>query len=171
MLFVGEGDFSFTVAFTALRESKKGPESHEGAWDGIIATCYEKHVPKYSEVIRICQDETCDDEAMYELSKIAPPPGSWLSDIDACNLIKRLGDYQYEVVWFQCPWGRGSIYSLVRGFLYSAWWRVIPGGYVCVGISKNPNYVERYKLEKLLPQRDMRNELLRMFHFCALTRN
>lgn len=55
VLFVGEGDFSFTVAFAALRESKRSTasvHSNIGTWDGIIATRYEPAGGKPAPVLR-----------------------------------------------------------------------------------------------------------------------
>ena len=42
VLFVGEGNFTFTVAFAALREGARDPGNciNPGVWDGITSTCY-----------------------------------------------------------------------------------------------------------------------------------
>ena len=47
MLFLGEADFTFTVAFAALRESQPHtPMSSDTIWKGITATRYEQVPPK-----------------------------------------------------------------------------------------------------------------------------
>ena len=64
MLFVGEGDFSFTVAFAALRKSGRSsssiPDLNPGTWDGIVATRFEsdthtKPPSVFSEVVDSCK--------------------------------------------------------------------------------------------------------------------
>lgn len=60
VLFVGEGDFSFTVAFAALRQSKRSSSVHR-TWDGIIATRYEdERYPAFSSVKKNCLDSVKD---------------------------------------------------------------------------------------------------------------
>ncbi len=179
VLFVGEGDFSFTVAFAALREHKKSRAStvNPGTWDGIIATSYEeskKPVPNFSEAVRTCVHSRKNAEIKQELENLPPAPcDSWIPNIDACHLInhcKELGDHQSEVIWFQCPWNAGTmfIYSLIRSFLLSASHRIKSGSHVCVGITTHSWYVHRYELKRILPfktRHDRTNQVLKVYDF------
>lgn len=186
VLFVGEGDFSFTVAFAALRRSKLSTDRNPDTWDGIIATRYDpkhkKPKPVYPKVLTICKDscesycEECDyaDSAerikvLNKLERTPPPPeSSWIMHIDACHFkdhAMELSGEQPEVIWFQCPWDSGSVYYLIHGFLGSASHRVKSGGYACVGITKHTDYVHRYDLKKLLRHDD--DDILVRYEFCG----
>jgi hypothetical protein len=59
VLFVGEGDFSFTVAFAALREFEQ-PQMDKSMFDSITSTCcYAKEIKKVQldRVVRRCISE------------------------------------------------------------------------------------------------------------------
>ena len=168
VLFVGEGDFSFTVAFTALRESERPSIS----WNDIVATCEDGPILRYSEVLAICK-WYCKPEnrdAIDSMKKSPPPHGSWKSDINAYKLAshaEKLGDHHAQVIWFQCPWGDGKIYRLIRGFLRSAYHKVGNRGYVCIGITTHSEYVKEYELKKLLHEGEDIIEFQAKYHFCG----
>ena len=185
VLFVGEGDFSFTVAFAALRELEYN-SSHDfnpGTWEGIVATHYES-IPKltFSEVVNTCK-EYCENYHMAHprsteslkkikmldnLEESLPPPESFrMYSIDAChfkNHREELKDAKKDVIWFQCPWSGDNTYSLIRYFLGSASHILQPGDHVCVGISKDKDYVDKYNLAELT-QRNSEDDILKRYEF------
>ena len=186
VLFVGEGDFSFTVAFAALREagrsSSSSPDLNPGTWDGIVATRYESEHTKppsvFPEVVDTCK-KSCEEyheehgsteslkKKIKKLKKLAPPPPeSWKYNIDAChfkNHREELKGAKKDVIWFQCPWS-GDPHSLIRSFLGSASHILQPGDHVCVGITKDKDYVDRYILAKLT-QKDSKDDILQRYEF------
>ena len=183
VLFVGEGDFSFTVAFAALRRSRSSsPDLNPGTWDGIVATRYEPEHTKppsvFSEVVDTCK-KSCEEyhvehgsteslkKKIKKLEKLAPPPPeSWKYNIDACHFKdhrEELKDAKKDVIWFQCPWS-GDPHSLIRSFLGSASHILRQGDYVCVGITKDEDYVHRYNLAKLT-QKDSKDNILQRYEF------
>lgn len=95
VLFVGEGDFTFTVAFTALRASKSNRTSDE-VWKGIVATCYDSEYVKppaaLSEVklncIESAKNYSKDDPAdiIEKIEHLKPSKfRKWQYGIDACT--------------------------------------------------------------------------------------
>ena len=171
VLFVGEGDFSFTVAFAALRHSRRSRRAQK-AWDGIVATCYDDvSIPTFTSAKRNClQDYHCADVANLN----TPPRGTWVPGVDACHIPREITDeLQPFVIWFQCPWVPGeTTFYLIRGYLRSAWYKSQPGGYVCIGITKHGRYVDGYDLKKILGGknrwscRDSR-EIKENYQFCG----
>ena len=83
VLFVGEGDFSFTVAFAALRKAEGQPRNR-GTWDGITATRKEwnQPKPKFSNVLRVCKKECNSVNTTYLDELEEPPQDSWKYGID-----------------------------------------------------------------------------------------
>ena len=170
VLFVGEGDFSFTVAFATLRESEKhihNSTNNLGVWDGIISTRYERisyayPEPDFRHILRNCKSEfrsNCshlNDTGLRQLrtfDRMTPPPHhqSWRYGVDALH-IQHLSALNPEVVWFQCPWlpGSESVYPLIHSFLKNTWEQIWPGKYVCIGLTKHERYVDRYDLQDVL---------------------
>lgn len=116
VLFVGEGNFSFTVAFAALREHespRKSRSSSCGTWNGIIATRYEpvgesgkekvgskfvncKPAPILSDVKTLCISEIKKNRSKLQRSDMdsnilkinALLDDSWMVryGVDACDI-------------------------------------------------------------------------------------
>ena len=116
VLFVGEGDFTFTVAYAALRKSERASSSpifNPGTWDGIIASRYEsehkERKPVFIEVLATCRVtcNCCDSpgtrrKKMQMLDELVPPPeNSWKYGINAWHLTE-FKHYCSDVIWFQC---------------------------------------------------------------------
>ena len=195
VLFVGEGDFSFTVAFAALRESGRSssssPDLNPGTWDGIVATRYDpkhgKSKPKFSQVVNTCK-ESCQHYHRAHpgstqgvkieiLSNLARrPSNSWKYNIDARhfkNHKEELEGVEKDVIWFQCPWSgdqrprsgeKWSTYHLICSFLGSASHILQPGDHVCVGISKDRDYVHQYNPAELT-QKHPKDDILQRYEF------
>ncbi len=191
VLFVGEGDFTFTVAFATLRESEKSSRhnsasiNNPGIWDGIISTRYESisdfyPEPNFDSVLRACKSEfrsNCRrwDDVNRRVFDGMTPPGpyqSWQYGVNALH-IPSLSALNPDVVWFQCPWlpGSDSIYSFIHSFLRNTWEQIQPGKYVCIGITKHERYVERYELQNILGYwrygRFNSTDILDWYEFCG----
>jgi hypothetical protein len=179
VLFVGEGNFSFTVAFAALREHRRASGyipgfSNPGTWDGIIATRYEavanKPPPNFPDVIALCiQDiEVHNSNNSFIRTRVLQELDNtanllWECGIDATAIPLELMDNS-SVIWFQCPWIPGqSIYPLIHTFLIRASETIAAGVHVCVGITAHKDYVERYELHKILGSGDCTNA----YFFCG----
>ncbi len=170
VLFVGEGDFSFTVAFAVLREHEESDSSvssdssdsidssdgsvstdhNPGTWDGIIATTLDHKIPTFSDVVDICKTRCYYSDL---LAIEAPPKEAWRSGINGCWIPKPL--MKAEVIWFQCPWiswdeGPTATGDLIERFLLNTSPNMGAGAYVCVGITTLRDYVERYGLGRIL---------------------
>ncbi len=186
VLFVGEGDFTFTVAFATLRESEKSSNNNPGIWDGIISTRYESISDSYPEpnfhsVLTACKSEftsnyyVWDDVDIRHVFDRMTPPGQhqlWQYGVNALQ-IPSLSALNPDVVWFQCPWlpGSDSIYPLIHPFLVNTSDQIQPGKYVCIGITKHEKYVERYELQKILGNwsygRFNSTDILDNYEFCG----
>ncbi len=60
--FVGEGDFTFTVAFAALRKVSGSERKYNpGVRDGIIASRYDSQKPVFKDVQDACK-ENCNKQ-------------------------------------------------------------------------------------------------------------
>lgn len=201
VLFVGEGNFSFTVAFAALRECEATPTSlvqHRPSmsgghkvWEGIVSSRYEpvgpatehqyvggsrvhcKPAPVLSEVQLLCvaesasycghhkrckgQDQSSQTDLCFQRIKLladlpaVPDSLSWQYRVDARHIPPDLVG-RSAVVWFQCPCSPepGGTAALVLDYLLNTARHMATGGYVCVGISRHPDYVGRYGLQDIL---------------------
>ena len=177
VLLVGEGNFTFTVAFAACRK-RWDPM----VWNGICATRYEKEdkVPPVSladakvtciqTIMEHANDLVKDldkqdpryqlvrDEQLRIIEQLVRLPNvplsqSWQYGIDARALNSKLVG-KYEVIWFQCPWKEGwkegSIGKLICSFLLNMVDQISSGCYVCIGIASCFPYTKSYCLEKIL---------------------
>ena len=160
VLFVGEGDFTFTVAFAAYREQHYGSSPSLGAWEGITSTRYNPVGPedKFQCVGNTpvqCKPAPTLSADSYLINYLpSVPAGTWLCGIDATALPTILTQSQ-QVIWFQCPWvaRNNSNYStaeLVSDFLLNMAAQIQPGVHVCVGIANYCRYVTCYGLDKIL---------------------
>lgn len=170
VLFVGEGDFSFTVAFEAYRESERANSTtkiNPGMWDGIISTRYESiQAPDFAFLKKRCRDrykgsrESGEHIEVFDKMEI-PPDEAWECDIDAHSIPNRLMR-KSEVIWFQCPWiGRNknpqnSTYKLIDTFLRNAGTsglnreEELSGFFICIGIVRRYKYINLYRLDEIL---------------------
>ena len=162
VVIVGEGNFTFTVALAAIRNS----------WSGIISTRYESvdecPEPKFDTVKQKCIDFCHENQRNFMEEGIVydhtnyikaiemvqqPPLGEWLFGIDATatpnNLVIR-----GKVVIFQCPWipqGKPKTpATLIASFLSHMSTKQNEGDYVLIGITTYYPYVKNYELEDLL---------------------
>ena len=168
ILLVGEGDFTFTLAYAACRQSKK---TSYKPWEGITSTRYEpvgpvgevqyvgetpvqcKPAPTLSEVKSVCITSHANIIEGFP----DPPADAWQYGIDATALPPALTEDQ-QVMWFQCPWvleEPGSFYTgtLISNFLLNMAAQIQPGVHVCVGIANKFPYVKHYNLEAILGER------------------
>ena len=171
VLFVGEENFTFTVAFAAYRQSKKWSDT---PWDGITSTRYEpegpedaeKHVegtlvpckpaPTLSEVKLQCiASSSNNDMKTIMLINDLPsvPAGTWLYGINPLALPITLAQNQ-QVIWFQCPWiasyaPQQSTAKLFY-FLLNMAAQIQPGVHVCVGMTESSKCVIDNILEAIL---------------------
>ena len=173
VLFVGEGDFTFTVAFAAYRQGQC-PKESGSAWDGIISTRYEpvgpegdeqyvgecrlqcKPAPTLSEVKFECVSSFIDHlakELIVNLPRL-PTPKPWLYGIDATALPLALTQDQ-QAIWFQCPWvarntRNYSAKDLIINFLLNLAAQLQADVCVCVGIANHPDYAKHYDFKTIL---------------------
>ena len=185
ILFVGEGDFSFTLAFAALRASESS-KPLKSKWSGITSTRYEpiSLKPKLQpsevkqECIKSCKkfsrkgvlSKSCEDIIEY-LEKFPDLNDDvWHFGIDARSLSQEIvGDPQ--VIWFHCPWTfpRDNTASLISDFLLNLAEKIECGIYVCIGITKQFPYIKSYGLENILGEgltaEENRTEVLRKYEF------
>lgn len=180
ILFVGEGNFTFTLAFAAYRENSN-PQEGQGVWEDIVSTHFEEQArPILSKLKSDCitnitnygRKTKLDDkyprraiEAINDLPEIH-------FDIDARDIPQRLIPKYHGVIWFQCPWnGQETTGKLVEDFLVSTSKQLICG-YVCVGITKQFPYITSYKLENILGASlkalDNSTEVLKCYKFLGV---
>ena len=180
VLFVGEGNFSFTVAFAAYRRSWKG------IWSTRLQTLEEEDMPSVDEVISNClksiesyyknkgpsSTNDCSEKKKSQLMALNPSDFiPWRCDIDATKIhqdsvwrsitgAQPTDRPPFNAIWFQCPWldskeKIGKIGTLVREYVCSAAEILQEGGIVCVGIINNSKYTPRYELEVLLKDEEV----------------
>ena len=157
VLFVGEENFTFTVAFAALRKS----------WNGFISTTWSQYdpnsEPQFAEVklksIEYCikngrQLGISADKILYNTETVinlpTPPEGTWKFGIDATNIPSNSGiSVQGRVVWFQCPWvsmrkSQESTATLITTFLEHMASKQSCDDYVLIGIANYFPYIKNY---------------------------
>ena len=179
VLFIGEGNFTFSVAFAALRKVRSGSDR---PWNGIVSTClgaelptfnrakvqciatslkYHNKVKKYigkklkdmglASDVGICGDADILLKIRAILDVPSPPTHHWIPEYDA--LTQQLGS---NVIWFQCPWAHWprTVADLIPDFMSNAAKCTREGQLVCLGIttSNYKDYVKRYELERILGQ-------------------
>lgn len=185
ILFVGEGDFSFTLAFAALRASMCG--SLKSKWRGITSTRYElRPKPRPSEVKQRCMDSCTEEKYIQHFPSSSKKSHQdiieclekfpdinddvWQFGVDALSLSQELvGDHQ--VIWFQCPWTspRDKTTLLISDFLLNLAEKIECGIYVCIGITKQFPYIKSYGLENILGEglraEENKTKVLRKYDF------
>lgn len=152
VVFFGEGNFTFSVAFAALRSS---------SWEGIISTRYPvDNLALSFPKVQLLATEACitngrqfqdsSDEILDRVKTVpVPPPGTWQFGIDATEIPDDL-DVKAKVVWFQCPWislqnNPDGTYNLVANFIRHMAHK--QADYILIGIANQFPYVKGYKCD------------------------
>ena len=159
VFIVGERNFTFTVALTALR----------GSWSGIVATCVgdntllqifynvllsamEGSISNGKKMLGSVISEHQKDRVIAQVTKISkvshPTLKNVRGDIDCTNS----SELKTGIVWFQCPWKerKSQTGKLLVEFLCNMNRQQNTGGFVLIGIANHPNYIHEYELEALL---------------------
>ena len=169
VVIVGEGNFTFTVALAAIRNS----------WSGIVSTRYEpvddfNPKPEFDTVKQEClefcrknhqgnlrskgiaYDDATVDNYIQAIKAVQQPSlgEEWLFGIDATATPDNLA-IRGKVVIFQCPWIPQGPWpetpaTLIASFLSHMSTKQNKGDYVLIGITTRFPYVKSYKLEDLL---------------------
>ena len=163
-VFVGEKNFTFTVAIATLRKS----------WEGIISTRFENvsdyfPEPQFGDVKLQCisncisnskafSDENTDGATLkiiQQILNLQPPPAEvWHCGIDATSIPPNI-TVKGKVVWFQCPWVPNAhkdqrLFKLIHDFLSHVSGKQSQGDYVLIGIANLFPYSQNYRLQDLL---------------------
>lgn len=180
VLFVGEGNFTFTVAFATLRACHRCSiiSADKSVWDGIHATRYESVYEMAPEVSLTEAKLKCIESisqifsqstpgvhspgvqhmTLHRIKHIVdlpeiPPSAEWKYGVDATDLCCNLSHtdlMSYAVFWFQCPWSNNPC-LLINKFLLSLLSIAEDQNYhVCIGISKQFPFIKGYGLEAIL---------------------
>ena len=178
VLFVGEANFTFSVAFAALRKVRSGSDK---PWNGIISTCLGAELPtfsrtkvqciatsfKYHNQVKNHLDKELQDLGLASdigisgdthlllkiraLLDLPPPPPQYHHLYWRPNIDALEPLNIFDVIWFQCPWVHpGSVADLVEGFMLNAAHNTSESQRVCLGITTCRAYVHRYELERIL---------------------
>ena len=160
ILFVGEGDFTFTLAFAAWRQSNS--EGKDRVWEGITSTCYEpeKFKPAFvwSKVkdasitnIKHLREYGYKDRVRLVEGLPVLPKAQVEYGVDARAIPQSLIPPAGGVIWFQCPWdGQDTTAQLVVDFLVNTSKQLRKGTFVCIGITRKFPYIKSYKLVDIL---------------------
>ena len=177
VIFIGEGNFTFTFAFAALRQSQHPelPFDAVTVWKDITSTRYEREdeeeVPSMIQVMLGCvssialyYQKKVNELKMEDLEVMVhylihlpldPNPKPWICNVDAttmdlekCHVITPF----FGVIWFHCPWSeeRTNVGPLVEEFLLKTVQQLMKGSVVCVGIINHQNYIKEYMLWNIL---------------------
>ena len=180
VLFVGESNFTFTVAFAALRKHEKfstdleeklaqldiDPKDVNMDWKRIKTSRYEQvsdSVPALDLTkvkLRCVADSIEYDKPslavlrrqLRAIINLSDIPASSISyGVDPCAISPALVS-GCDVVWFQCPWiqPRDKLPQLLQDFLLKNVESIPAGTYVCIGIVDKFPYCKSYGISKLL---------------------
>lgn len=179
VLFVGEGDFTFTVAFAALRDCEFKKYSMEQSMSGlsagsIVSTKLNKEpIPDLGEVKWKCIASSIEytlwshgvnsmndyfsplhleDRKKHKfIRELFADTIKFKGGVDACNIPAELVAGA-GVIWFQCPWVPDSAESTTSRLVsdFLINQSVMKGVYVCIGITKQFPYTKSYDLEGIL---------------------
>lgn len=181
VLFVGEGNFTFTMALAAYRIECDWLQCD--VWDGIKSTCYKDVLlPDDGTVKEECKEQinvVFDKNEVIRDSKkrmidCVPdhPPSYWRANVDATSLPQSLV-LEAEMIWFQCPWNsKEKVSCLIQDFLRDVGSKMRPHTLVCIGITKHKSYFKHYKLNEILgpyfEAKDGSTECLQLFKFVGV---
>lgn len=148
ILFLGEGNFTFSFSFACLRCS----------WYNLFATAYNSTLPSFEEA----QVETIRNilsnlnwnkdepalEYIHTVSNFRYPDYPWQHSIDATNLPNELS---LPIIWFQCPWVQKwkRTPDLLKNFFDHVGSKQQKGDIIILGIISIRPYCESYALDIL----------------------
>ena len=183
VLFVGESNFTFTVAFAALRKHEKfstdlveqlaqldiDPKDVNMDWKRIKTSRYESVSDSEPALDLTKVKLRCvDDSRTYEkpfpdplavlraIIDLADVPATRIGyGIDPCAISPALVS-GCDVVWLQCPWiqPRTDVAQLLQKFLLKNAKNIPCGTYVCIGIINKFPYCKAYEISDLLAEND-----------------
>ena len=151
LILLGEGNFSFTVAFASKRKS----------WKNIYPSTYESNpLPNVSSVILLTMKNVLNDannnqektlELLKEISNLNETDQSdWAIGIDATKNIP--DNVPLDVVWFQCPWAtkwkRTNL--LLENFLKHLSGKQSSGMIAIIGMITILPYISSYGVQSLI---------------------
>ena len=148
ILFLGEGNFTFSFSFACLR----------GSWENLVVTAYHEELPTFEQAqmdtIRNILDNlrwSPEEPALQYIrtvSSFRKPEIAWLHSIDATNIPDAL---LTPIIWFQCPWVTRwkRTPDLLKNFFQHAGEKQQPGDIVILGIISKQPYCESYALDFL----------------------
>lgn len=159
VLFLGEGNFSFSTAVAAQR----------GSWHDICATNNLKVLPSYHEVLldqlKNSYAEWPKEGKPFSRSDVVPlskilnltPPdaGNWVAGVDAtklCDFFANQPDREKfkRNIFFQCPWVlQGDTHKLLVDTVTSAAAIQSAGDYLFFGLISGSKYREDYNVPDL----------------------
>eukprot|EP01111_Echinosteliopsis_oligospora_P005053 TRINITY_DN18229_c0_g1_i1.p1 TRINITY_DN18229_c0_g1~~TRINITY_DN18229_c0_g1_i1.p1 ORF type:complete len:225 (-),score=48.25 TRINITY_DN18229_c0_g1_i1:34-708(-) len=138
ILFVGEGDWSFSFAFVAWRGV---------AWTGITTSMFASDCYSYSQKI-IEIEGRLPKITVQKLLELDVPEGTFRSNVDAEYLKKTAAGSDFTNIWFQCPWSCDTRFLLQR-FFKSASEVQKEGDHVYITIATIEKYFNEYDLRNL----------------------
>ena len=150
ILFLGEGNFTFSFSFACLR----------GSWENLFATAYEDTIPTFEEaqvetIRSILSNLEWNKDApvldyIKTVSNFRSPDTPWQRSIDATNIsIEQFPDP--SIIWFQCPWVQRwkRTPDLLKNFFNDIGTKQQKGDIIILGIISIPPYCNSYALEYL----------------------
>lgn len=149
VLFLGEGNFTFSFAFACLR----------GSWDNIVSTAYHNELPSFTdaqvEAIRnviLSHKQRSEIPALEYIDRLSSfsqtPHFCWMHSVDATNIPKEL---PMSFIWFQCPWVTKwkRTPDMLKTFFEHAGSKQQKDDIIILGIISSPPYCESYALDFL----------------------
>uniref|UniRef100_A0AC34FA51 25S rRNA (uridine-N(3))-methyltransferase BMT5-like domain-containing protein n=1 Tax=Panagrolaimus sp. ES5 TaxID=591445 RepID=A0AC34FA51_9BILA len=172
ILFVGEGNFTFSMAFAAMR----------GTWDGIISTTLETSLPHIEEVKdmtllaltmnKYSGESINDADFIVRREKISSLSNDalrdWRAAIDATRDLSQFKSQRN--IWFQCPWDWSPV-KLLKDFVSHCSTFQQPGDLLLIGIvyKDYSKFYEKYDLKNFLNLKP--KELDSLFEYSRNTRD
>ena len=184
VLFVGESNFTFTVAFAALRKHEKfstdvveqlaqldiDPKDVNMDWKRIKTSRYEQvsdgepALDLTKVKLRCVADSIAYDKPslavlrrqLRAIINLSDIPASSISyGVDPCAISPALV-LGCDVVWLQCPWiqPRDKLPQLLQDFLLKNVKSIPADTYVCIGIVDKFPYCKSYGISKLVAEND-----------------
>lgn len=147
VLFLGEGNFTFSAAVALFR----------GTWNNIIpsekflikaATDYNKLFRKMIDEMAAHEDTTDSDFRVYVENLVRLEEKDWKPrEVDAQNLTETWGsEDKPNTLFFQCPWVR-EVWTLISNFFESAKHFQKKDDLLFLSICTDSFYVSRYNLK------------------------
>lgn len=161
VLFLGEGNFSFSTAIAARR----------GSWDEICATVNDQvpgnsaalnHKKLLAQINNVIKENLTPTKALDRIHAIASLKDgnpTRVGEIDATDLSgffnpQATADERRRLrrnIYFQCPWTNpGSQTSFLNSIITSAANVQRPGNYLYFGLTKHTSYAPQYGLDDVI---------------------